>query len=369
MVNNKMFIPKTITVGYNERKDTYTGKLAYVIYTDDKGKLRKETSWQNWRQDKLGRDDFDNVPTSGFVLNKGVGGARRSYGWNARNEYIRVYDPRNFEFEISVANLLFILQECSSIKGKGLEGEFVYSWSGTELVLLPADCPEYKECVEHTARQKIKFDKKDMKEGHSYLMKDGTKVLYLGRHNYNEHSRCYYSKDPTYHPLGKKHIFLRLEKKQYDSKYVIETGFTKIAECISESNPEFADEYDKFKKSAYYGNIKKVSVQKINVNNNLGNVLDSLKYSKVLIKENDDKFYLAEIGRSYYCGYSYRRNYEQEYTIRKSKTFKPELKNNAIKLPSISRNADTISSSDLAAKDLYTLYVVTERGKKLRVNP
>jgi hypothetical protein len=50
---------------------------------------------------------------------------------------VRVYDPRNFEFEISVANLLYILEETSSLKGKGLEGEFVYAWEGKELVLLP----------------------------------------------------------------------------------------------------------------------------------------------------------------------------------------------------------------------------------------
>lgn len=64
-------------------------------------------------------------------------------GGNARNEYIRVFDPRGFEFEISVANLLFILQECTSTRGKGLEGEFVYCWSGTEMTLLPVDSAEY----------------------------------------------------------------------------------------------------------------------------------------------------------------------------------------------------------------------------------
>ena len=40
------FIPKKIKVGYQDRDDTYTGKLAYVIYYDEKGKLRKENSWQ-----------------------------------------------------------------------------------------------------------------------------------------------------------------------------------------------------------------------------------------------------------------------------------------------------------------------------------
>ena len=48
-MNTNIFIPTKINVGFQERKDTYTGKLAYVIYFDEKGKLRKETSWQGWR--------------------------------------------------------------------------------------------------------------------------------------------------------------------------------------------------------------------------------------------------------------------------------------------------------------------------------
>jgi hypothetical protein len=37
-----------------------------------------------------------------------------------------------FEFEISIPNLLYILQECTSTKGKGLDGEFVYAWDGKD---------------------------------------------------------------------------------------------------------------------------------------------------------------------------------------------------------------------------------------------
>jgi len=114
-----MFLPKNIKVGYNERSDCYTNKLAYVIYYDEKNKLRKETSWQSWRDKKLGEDDFSNEPTEGFVLNKKAGGTR--YSWNTRNTYSRVYDPRGFEFEISIENLLFILENTNSIKGKGVE--------------------------------------------------------------------------------------------------------------------------------------------------------------------------------------------------------------------------------------------------------
>lgn len=128
MNNEQLFIPEKICVGFQTREGTYTGKLAYVIYYDQKGVRRKEKSWESWRNKKLPPVDFTNEPIEGFVLNKGVGGARQSYGWNTRNEYIRVYDPRDFEFEISVANLLFILRECDCSRGKGLEGKFVYAW-------------------------------------------------------------------------------------------------------------------------------------------------------------------------------------------------------------------------------------------------
>ena len=39
-MKSNIFIPKAINVGYQNRSSTYTGKLAYVIYYDEKGKLR-----------------------------------------------------------------------------------------------------------------------------------------------------------------------------------------------------------------------------------------------------------------------------------------------------------------------------------------
>ena len=105
-----IFIPNKINVGYQNREGTYTGKLAYVIYYDERGKLRKETSWQNWRDKNIPNNEYENVPTEGFVLNKKVGGYKSD--WNFRQTYSRIYDPRGFEFEITIDNLLWIL-ECS----------------------------------------------------------------------------------------------------------------------------------------------------------------------------------------------------------------------------------------------------------------
>ena len=189
-MKTNIFIPTKINVGFQNRKDTYTGKLAYVIYFDEKGKLRKETSWDSWRDKNIPNEVYENEPTEGFVLNRRAGGVEESWGWNPRKTYCRVYDPRGFEFEITIANLLWILENCNSIKGKGLEGEFVYGWDGKELVLVPVESPDYKEIQE---KNKIihnnEFIKaKDLIVGATYKTLNDQQYVYMGKFNvfYNE---------------------------------------------------------------------------------------------------------------------------------------------------------------------------------------
>jgi hypothetical protein len=170
-------IPSKIKVGYQNRNDTFTKKLAYVIYYDEKGTLRKEKSWESWRDKKIDPDEYDNTPMEGFVLNKKVGGYKSD--WNFRNAYVRIYDPRGFEFEISVENLLFILANCDCSRGKGLEGKFVYSWHGTDLVLLPEGCEEYKNSVGFTSLKSMKVLAKELILGATYESKSQDKLIYL----------------------------------------------------------------------------------------------------------------------------------------------------------------------------------------------
>lgn len=197
-MNTNIFIPTKINVGFQNRKDTYTGKLAYVVYYDEKGKLRKEASWQNWRDKEIPNEEFENEPIEGFVLNRRAGGVEESWGWNPRKTYCRVYDPRGFEFEITIANLLWILENCNSIKGKGLEGEFVYGWDGKELVLVPIESPDYKEIQE---KNKIvhnnEFIKaKDLIIGATYETLKGDRYVYMGRFDRFEKKYNQYYEDP-----------------------------------------------------------------------------------------------------------------------------------------------------------------------------
>ncbi|GFN32442.1 hypothetical protein [Paenibacillus xylaniclasticus] len=180
-MKSDIFIPKIIRVGFQNRSDTYTQRLAYVIYIDEKGKVRKETSWNLWRHKDIEPVDYPNEPISGFVLNKKVGGY--STGWNHRQTYTRVYDPRGFEFEITIPNLLYILENTNSIKGKGLEGEFVYGWSGSDLVLVPTASPDYLELskLNDILHSKNHIKSKDLQLGRIYKTRNGEEWVYLGR--------------------------------------------------------------------------------------------------------------------------------------------------------------------------------------------
>jgi hypothetical protein len=218
-----IFLPSKIQVGYCKRTDTYTGKLAYVIYFDQKGKLRKEKSWESWRDKDQGTDLFENEPTEGFVLNKKVGGAEESYGWDVRKTYARVYDPRGFEFEICVANLLYILENANCMKGKGLEGKFLYGWDGTELVLIPEAAPEYvkhKEFTEMLSNKSVKT--KDLVLGGVYRSNKNIDYVYLGRFSY--YADVYNYKLGKYECVnrGLHYFFQELgckKERQYDKVY------------------------------------------------------------------------------------------------------------------------------------------------------
>lgn len=147
--------------------------------------MRKEASWQSWRDHDIEPEEYDNDPTEGFALNKKVGGYAGDWG-DFRQTYVRVYDPRGFEFEITVPNLLYILENTSSIKGKGLEGAFIYGWDGTDLVLIPTCSPDCDELSKLNAKRfkNETIKAKDLKIGATYLSNSNDKLVYMGRFDY-----------------------------------------------------------------------------------------------------------------------------------------------------------------------------------------
>lgn len=264
-MNDKLNIPKELKVGFRDRGDTYTAKLGYVIYYDNKNKLRKETSFNGWVDKKIPfLDKEPNKPTEGFVLNKNVGGGR-SYSWHdhARLEKIRIWDPRDFEFEITTPNLLYILQHCNCYKGKGLEGSFVYAWQGKDLILLPTSCPEYQSSIEFTKLQTTTVKVKELKEGATYTTKQTQDLVYVGRKDYWfaldktqdnwRRSKTLRTKSLT---AGFKKIFVFWNEKKKNKKGEVKGGLVfldslKTISCLKQDvmHPDFAFFNEKYEKT------------------------------------------------------------------------------------------------------------------------
>lgn len=294
-MTDKIYIPTKIKVGFQERSDTYSRKLAYIIYQDSKNVWRKEASWESWRQkegtpeeiqkviDDYNRDykqyidanlygfqkastleevkkhrsvqfatgvkpqEFKNEPIEGFVLNKKAGGY--SSGWNHRQTYCRVYDPRGFEFEISIPNLLYILENTNSVVGKGLEGKFVYGWQGKDLILIPENSVDYKEMQQFTNLQTKSVSTKDLIIGATYQTKQKEKLVYLGR--FDRYDR-YDSKT-------------KVKKNQFyfwtGTGFTVKSSIDTLAECVDSQctseystimdNLEHFVEYSPFDESKY----------------------------------------------------------------------------------------------------------------------
>lgn len=321
----------------------------------------------------------ENVPTEGFVLNRNVGGARSGYHeWDTRLEKVRVYDPRGFEFEITVPNLLFILQECTSVKGKGLDGEFIYAWAGKELVLIPTSCAEYKTSIEFTSLQNQKVSKKDMVVGCSYMTKDLEPLIYLGKFYYN--FICSYSNTMVDRLM--QFVFYNTK----DNEFVPHKGFQKIATKTSDTPVDnYADLVEKFTKGAHgatvIGITSKPAVPSIKLDED-GNIDNGIN-----LDEDDDAYYgrmlfskkISEnvfVSKYIYEDYNYRRKneegaaYVKKYYFQSNDTYKfadGKLTKNYNYNYKSNPERYTIEELKLI-DDLCKLYVVLDSGQEIEIH-
>lgn len=245
---SNIFVAPKIRVGFQNRSDTFTGQLAYIIYYDEKGKIRKEKSWEGWRDKKIDPKEFENVPTEGFTINKDI--KRYSGEWfSSTRTMIRVHDPRGFEFEVTTENLIGILMHTDCLR-RGLIGEFVYAWMGTELVLLPTNSEEYKNAVKYTTGLSKKVSAKELVPGISYKTKREGNVIYIGRMNW------YSYKDESWYSCywdgprkeQKVHVFTNDDGKSFFKK----TSADFLAEPNSDTPvSNYAALVDKYNKKLY----------------------------------------------------------------------------------------------------------------------
>ncbi|MGM1044742.1 MAG: hypothetical protein ACQEXX_01210 [Bacillota bacterium] len=312
MIKTNIFIPQKIRVGFQQRDNTYTKTLAYVTYYDVKGKLRKETSWENWRNKKIDPIDHENTPVSGFVLNKKVGDYVSD--WNHRQAYVRVYDPRGFEFEITIENLLYILENANSIKGKGLEGEFVYGWDGKELVLLPVESPDYKEIYKFNEilHEKKYVKSKELIVGATYRAKDNQEFIYMGRFDYwdTKWIRGETGYDDSYYEnvnKGKYYIFAQetINYRKQPDLYILNLkslGDRIIETVSSECSDRYASMFDLLERRKCYSPYDKskdeyVHYDKERFIEKVKNGTDKYWHRSVSVYINNDDSGMVKIGK------------------------------------------------------------------------
>lgn len=243
-MKSNLYIPQKIKVGFQKRSDTYNGNLAYIIFIDEKGVVRKEGSWESWRDKKIETLELDNTPQSGYVFNKGV--ERSNYHFGSGRSYIRVHDPRNFEFEISVDNLIGILMN-SDVSKRDIVESCVFAWAGKDLILLPTNSEQYKESQEFTKKQFKSISTKDLQKGFTYIRKKSDEALvYIGYYEWYEVQG--YNLSRTSKAKGKKHVFYSTATKEF---VVISTNT--LAECISEEvYSSYANLVEEFENSIHH---------------------------------------------------------------------------------------------------------------------
>lgn len=245
-MQSNYYIPQKIKVGFQNRSDTYTGKLGFITYFDEKNILKQERVWENWREKNIKSIEFDNVPRTGYVINKNI--QRNLHHFGSGRTVARIYDSRDFEFEISMDNLFGILMN-SDLSKCEIEQECILAWQGQKVVLLPTNCKEYLESQEHTKKQFMEISTKDLVKGSTYsLKKETNKYVYLGYFEWFDTAYEEIQKPNGYgygyrhfmKSKGKKHIFYA-EDRSYEKFCLI--PIKNIAECI---NNELHEKYSDF---------------------------------------------------------------------------------------------------------------------------
>lgn len=247
--------------------------------------------------DELKPIEFTNEPIEGFVLNKKVGGY--ATGWNYRATYTRVYDPRGFEIEIDITNLLYILENADCIKGKGILGKMIYGWSGKDLILIPENAPEYAEMVAFTNLQELSVSAKNLKPGFTYETKQKVLRTYLGKFNeWVEYFEDHRGRKTTYDynvykSLGwkstKKHYFADLHERLGKQEFTISTSTTvnNIARLHStDPDPKYGEYLDFIENCSYYSPVDRYELRDVDMSK------DDMTKSTEYIVEHDGSVYI-----------------------------------------------------------------------------
>lgn len=267
--------PPKIEVGYQQ----YNNPLpqAYVTFIDEKGKFRKEKSWNNWRSQTIPPNTFDNTPTSGFTVLGSAGNTR----FSERQAYVTVRDPRGFIIELKLDVFLNILATDGCNKNQ-IDGDYVYAWHGAELHLISTKNPQYNDIIQESdslynpkkTPRKPPVKRPKLETGHIYQSDDNqTLFIYMGKHT-------------VYSELGvaqkaKKHVIVYLSAIDTINPYVrpkhaaridFNSAFTPV-----KANPTIMTEAVNIMSNYYTVKKEHHFVEITDINKLINHVLETLK--------------------------------------------------------------------------------------------
>ena len=225
-----LYIPSEITVGFKKMKDSFTGKKGFITYKElgnKSDKLFNQSKFDSFIDNEKDNIKINNVPMNGFVINKKMTHEHNYFG---QYSTILVYHPDGFEFEISLSNLMTIM-EYSDINAQEIKQKCVLGWYKSYPVLMPISCPLYNEAQEQNAELlEIKDMSKDLVIGRKYYSKTEKNLIYIGRENINK-LQSY--NEPQNMKTRQGHIFLKDDR-----------NFVSLAKCqaaySSEIHPDIS---------------------------------------------------------------------------------------------------------------------------------
>lgn len=154
--------------------------LAFLTpYEDNVNGKKRQESVNNWIKynsnfrgaKKFGPEIIKNEPRTGFKI---VGSSSR---WSTSNKHARIYDPEGYQLEITIENLIELLQEVTVEKGR-IKDKMIWLRNGANNYLSLYDSERYKKATNPKREKAISYNIGDVGKD-SY----NNEYQYLGKVN------------------------------------------------------------------------------------------------------------------------------------------------------------------------------------------
>lgn len=119
---------------------------------------------------------LENKPMYGFKISR----ALRSNGWRSEIQTVSIEDPRGFQFDVTVANLIMLTDNNLIHNGEIIQ-QCIWARDGQSNLLLPVNCQPYQDALVNTDRVSKRVNTRAVRPGFEVLLHDGRKGMYMGQ--------------------------------------------------------------------------------------------------------------------------------------------------------------------------------------------